>query len=266
METGTLRYKWWYWVTPIGLLTFAAFLAYAAFLPEFNLIGNALILGTAAVCLFHAIKTLVARVALGPDFIEERSLFRRNRVYFAQVTAVELTMRRFAFCSAKKCVSIGSDTVNGSELGIDLLNKIRTSRDIEIKGDILAFKRYGLLRETHDGEQLPVRNSDRTLTVSVWKVEAIEKRWLFRRLRLRTQHREYDFVYVGRGKGFEAILIDDQFIAVEQGVWWYVPKFAFVFEGRKVEVFVNVAPWLTISSFTIVVDGWEIYREGKVQR
>lgn len=262
-DARTLKFSWWYWILPVGSTLIAAFAVYVMFLAEFHLIGKLVLVVVAVVAAYHALRLFSSRIVIGPNYLEERHFLKGNRVYFGEVTSVIANNNGIAFCSTGGCVVISSDVAEGVALGAELLEKIRSNHDIEIKADILSLRKYGLLQQVYEGERSLPEKEDGDGRAPSWQVKQTKNRWLYRAFLVRSEKKEYKLEYIGRGKGFEAILVDNQIFAAEQGFWWYVPKFEFVLEGREVIVTVSVSPWLSIRSFVIEVDGFELYREGK---
>jgi hypothetical protein len=92
----------------------------------------------------------------------------------------------------------------------------------------------------------------------------IESGWLYRKIQLPTPL-SATVEYSGRGVGFESVRIDGLIVARKTNLLWFVPHFDFVVSTPCGDlagaIDVRVAPWFTISRFSLAIDGKEVYSE-----
>jgi hypothetical protein len=90
-----------------------------------------------------------------------------------------------------------------------------------------------------------------------------ESRWLRREFDVFTPQGLFRVVYVGDGIGYEEVLVSGEVACHKSTHFWYAPEFNFTIGEYSALIEVRVSIWLTIRSFSLEVDGQQVYFEGK---
>lgn len=97
------------------------------------------------------------------------------------------------------------------------------------------------------------------LSVAMIVCKLLEKKWLYRKFLLTIDGNSYHVEYLGRGAGYEYVVLDGNAVAGGTSQPWFIPSFCFDIEQHKIVLNVRVWPWLTIRSLNITVDGIEVF-------
>ena len=89
----------------------------------------------------------------------------------------------------------------------------------------------------------------------------IEKKWLFRSFTVLTNEGVFDVIYDGNGMGYEEIIVNGEIAIRKPSIWWYVPYFEFDLGSHQARVDVGVSILMKIKTFSLSVNGNEIYYE-----
>jgi hypothetical protein len=93
-----------------------------------------------------------------------------------------------------------------------------------------------------------------------------EKKRLFRKFNVVTLEGIFEVVYDGMGMGRELVLVEGEIVAttssdLHSGKTWFMPKFKFKIGSFLAVIKVNVGWLMAIDSFSLEVDGQQLYAE-----
>lgn len=211
--------------------------------------------------LYGVINPFIYRIILTDDSIEEINLFRKKRIFFKDVTHINIQSFFSQIKAARKEINVGRVSVqNFEEIIGTVVSKIKDNKGLLFAGDPILFQSYindysenKLLREF--GE------NNLTNFTFVEDAELHESRWLFRSVNLKTSKGDFNITYFGRGKGYECVFVNDELVSKKDSNLWYVPEFNFNYKGINFSVNIRVYPWLTIRKFWIEIDNQTVYSE-----
>lgn len=214
-----------------------------------------------ALFLYTLINPFVHKVVLDDQFIAEKSLFRKKRILFENITQINIQSYFAEIISGKEKIQIAKFAVEDSgEIIGSVISKTKDNNQVLFYGDPISFQSY--VNEFSDTKSLAEYDeSDSTSFTFVEKAELVERRWLFRVVNLTTSKGTFKITYFGRGAGYECVFVNDDLVSKQDSHLWYVPKFAFKFQGMNISVNVRIYPWLTIRKFWIEIDNRTVYSE-----
>lgn len=217
-------------------------------------------LGMFIVAVLTGVKIFTDKLVLGEDFMETGGLIGRKRISFEDVTSIVVHDNHAFVRSGSKQIHIGREIEGFSKVIGRVLVGVRSNDNVAVTGDTFAVSAHLAESTSHQAPQ--VSGEHKRASAALVRVELVEKRWLYRSIKLITTGGAHNVTYYGRGEGYECVLLDGQVVSKMQSMLWYAPKFQFRLGSMDVTVNVRVWPWLTIRKFWVEVDGRSVYAEG----
>lgn len=211
--------------------------------------------------LYLFINPFFHKIILADDYIEERTLLGKKQIFFKDVTHINVQSFFSEIRNEKKKIQIGKYTMqNSDEIIGTVFSKIKGNQEILFAGDPILFQSY--VNDFSENKKLREYNEHNLPDFTfIENSELVEKKWLFRKVNLKTSKGTFDIIYFGKGMGYECVFVNDELVSKKDNSYWYVPKFDFNYQGMNFSVNVRVYPWMTIRRFWIEVDGKIVYSE-----
>lgn len=211
--------------------------------------------------LYSLINPFVHKIIIADDFIEEKTLFGKKKIFFNDVTHINVQSFFSEIRAKKKKINIGKYVMqNSDEIIGSVISKIKDNKGLLFAGDPILFRSY--VNEFSENKRLREYNEHNLQEFTfIENSQLIEKKWLFRRVNVKTAKGNFNIAYFGSGLGYECVFVNDELVSRKDSKYWYVPNFNFNYQGLNFSVNVRVYPWMTIRQFWIEIDGKIIYSE-----
>lgn len=213
------------------------------------------------VFLYAAVNPFVHKIILGNGFIAEKSLFRKRQILIANITHISVQNNFAQIKSAREKIHIPRFMIKDSDkiLGT-IISKVKDNERVLYSGDAIVFQSY--INE-FSGKKALVNNNESGLPsfALVESAELVERKWLYRVVKLTTSRGVFKITYFGKGMGYECVFVNDELVSKKDSHLWYVPKFDFTVEGMRVSVNIRFYPWFTIRKFWIEINDRVVYSE-----
>ena len=224
------------------------------------------------------IDTFVHKIFLDENSITEKSLIGNKQIIFQEITHIGIDSILTEIKSGKRKIKIGKLNFNDyDQIMGTVISKIKDNENLLFAGDPIIFQSY--INEFSDNNLFTAYyENDLTNFTFVQNAELLEKRRLFRVVKLTTSKGDFKIMYFGKGMGYQCVFVNDELVlkkdshfwyvpendelvSKKDSILWYVPEFDFNYKGVNFSVKVRVYPWLTIRKFWIEVDKKIVYSE-----
>ncbi len=224
------------------------------------------------------IDTFVHKIFLDENSITEKSLIGNKQIIFQEITHIGIDSILTEIKSGKRKIKIGKLNFNDyDQIMGTVISKIKDNENLLFAGDPIIFQSY--INEFSDNNLFTAYDENNLTDFTfVQNAELLEKRWLFRVVKLTTSKGDFKIMYFGKGMGYQCVFVNDELVlkkdshfwyvpendelvSKKDSILWYVPEFDFNYQGVNFSVKVRVYPWLTIRKFWIEVDKKIVYSE-----